>query len=94
MRLIDADEIEFSVARYPIGAYSAEYEFVSKYQIENEPTVKAIPIEWVRKYLTKRNNELEFDDLDYPDPLFVGEIVGIETMLGEWENENGTDRQE
>ena len=50
MRLIDTDEIEFSVARYPIGTCYAEYEFVSKYQIDNLQEVKAIPIEWITEY--------------------------------------------
>lgn len=62
MRLIDANKIEFNTVRYPIGApwppnkeeqpTMGEFEFVSKYQIENQPTVDAEPVrhgKWVGK---------------------------------------------
>lgn len=54
MRLIDANKIEFNTVRYPIGApwpfnkeeqaTMGEIEWVSKYQIENQPTVNADPV--------------------------------------------------
>ena len=43
MRLIDADELR---TRYPKGWWGGNY---FHFQIDNSPTVEAIPIEWIEK---------------------------------------------
>lgn len=55
--------------------------------IDREKTVKAISIEWVKKYL----HELETiskDNLDLGEDGYFGDIVAIENMLSAWEKEN------
>ena len=41
MRLIDADNIYW------------EYKCIAKEEIDEQPTVEAIPIEWIEKYMNK-----------------------------------------
>ena len=88
MRLIDADKLpEVNTIERIDGDREV---FVSSWipatAIWKAPTVEAIPIEWVKKYLAKLI--VVQDDLDYPNQLLIGRVIGIEIMLEEWEKEN------
>ena len=85
MRLIDADKLPIystieGVEKSEKGTVAILGNWVSAISIEEAPTVKAIPIEWIEKY-TKRNF-----------PLANGEIVlgFIADMIEDWEKENET----
>lgn len=69
MRLIDAEQFE--------GRY-----FIGEGEIEKAPTVEAIPIEWIKKYIAEEgiypNREL----------LSVEQADAIEKMIENWEKEN------
>ena len=70
MRLIDADKIgEVSADPYEEGAFQDE--------IRSQPTVEAIPIEWIRNYVSH----------------WVSEIYKnfVLNMIKKWEKENGTE---
>lgn len=71
MRLIDADKL---VVDARLG--DDEIPYVSKTQIDEEPTVEAIPIEWVKKWVKnwKPYTNVKSD---------------VFYMLEEWEKENG-----
>ena len=74
MRLIDKDKIRYSDlsdGRVPDGVWCAW-----KDKIDNMPVVKAIPIEWIEKWMLD-NWELECN-------------YGIEQMIEDWEKENET----
>lgn len=99
MRLIDADKLELKhfvqrVTEQPISYEGtqpiyANYDIIS-YDVDNAPTVKAIPIEWLNKrveeivfaYWTNARNKmtLPLNEL----PLLIDQIIG------EWEKENET----
>ena len=104
MRLIDANKIEFNTVRYPIGApwpfnkeeqaTMGEIEYVSKYQIENQPTVKAIPIEWLKKKaqeFAERYWSKQDDHKKLILPMVDCPIV-IEQMIKEWGYESAANR--
>lgn len=67
MRLIDADKLKhhFYVLRY-----------VHSYDIDNAPTVKAIPIEWIEKWGWKNG---------------MSESMSLRVMIDDWERENERD---
>ena len=67
MRLIDADKIHW------------EYKCISKEEIDDVPTVKAIPIEWITDWLTKQSIPATSYGIDYS---------AVEKMLEDWEKEN------
>lgn len=75
MRLIDADKITFfnCLAKTGNTVCCHAEGIVSKSAIEMQQTVKAIPIEWIKKWLGKLKNV--YDDSVYQ-------------MLEDWEKEN------
>lgn len=82
MRLIDADMLEDDGANYTwersftSGFIKKEYRFVNRLQIDNSPTVEAIPIEWMYEWRMKNNEQYS-----------VG-ISSFSQMLKDWEKEN------
>ena len=50
MRLIDADKIEFVLPRTLTEEEKNTYNLVIGKAFDNAPTVKAIPIEWIKKH--------------------------------------------
>lgn len=93
--MIDADELP--AVNTIATANGREVEIVSWVplrQIEDAPTVEAIPIEWITQYREKLTAELETDGMETAEGLLVflgGGLIGIERMLKEWEKENETD---
>lgn len=69
MRLIDADKLR-------VNCYCIDKICVDARTIEIAPTVEAIPIEWIKKWVEKCN-------WHYTDLPRI-----IETMLEDWEKEN------
>ena len=80
MRLIDADKIgEVSADPYEEGAFQDE--------IRSQPTVDAIPIEWLKAYFKKC---LSFDDRVFIDNEDSNYDIVIDKykIFEEWEKEN------
>ena len=83
MRLIDADKLKYAhfVQRgdQPIGYEGTQpvydYTELIAYDIGNAPTVKAIPIEWIQKWITEH---IWFD------------TESVNWLLKDWEKENET----
>ena len=79
MRLIDADKLR-------INCVCVNGICVDGRTIENAPTVKAIPIEWIK------NKKVDFQNEDYPFNYCRGFQDGyndcIDYLLSEWEEEN------
>ena len=66
MRLIDADKLELKetvrIQLCGLKEYVALYSY-TKEQIEEAPTVKAIPIEWIEKYIWSADTHEEKETL-------------------------------
>lgn len=78
MRLIDADEIvkeTWGVVIKDMFHMDETVDVISRKDIDNAPTVKAIPIEWIKKWLGKLIDP--YDD-------------SVCQMLEDWEKENET----
>ena len=77
MRLIDADRLRAKIT----AMVTRPHQFM--YEIERAPTVEAIPIEWIKRYIAEEgiypNREL----------LSVELADAIERMIENWEKENG-----
>lgn len=72
MRLIDADKIGgVSADPYEEGAFQDE--------IRSQPTVKAIPVEWIENYISKMKDD---------GMIYLSSAGCIKDMLKEWEKEN------
>lgn len=90
MRLIDADELKkrFIGNRYGVKAID--------YQIDNTPTVNAIPKEWIREYIcdleveasSMRKRVLHNDKTLYNLNF---RIFQIKELVKDWEKENEID---
>lgn len=81
MRLIDADKLENDIAEnITVKAVSRMLAIT-----QGQPTVKAIPIEWIKRYIAEEgiypNREL----------LSVEQADAIERMIENWEKENEKD---
>ena len=82
MRLIDADKIHW------------EYKCISKEEIDDEPTVKAIPIETIKKEIERLKEDIKWawyygntalDKMEYLK-------MWLEIKLEDWEKENETNK--
>ena len=66
MRLIDTDKLELKetvrIQLCGLKEYVALYSY-TKEQIEEAPTVKAIPIEWIEKYIWSADTHEEKETL-------------------------------
>lgn len=89
MRLIDADSLDL-VIHVPSQNNAVCQQIADEVgrQIVNAPTVEAIPIEWIRNYIAKQKKALRLHD-DFNDLDVIWEFIGIETLLEDWEAENG-----
>lgn len=80
MRLIDDEKVVHEYYKNP------SYHQLCKV-LNEAPTIDAIPIEWIKKYL----HELELiskDNLDLGEDGYFEDVVAIENMLYAWEKEN------
>lgn len=91
MWLIDGSKLK---ATYLNGRYG-----VDALEVLRAPTVNAIPVEWITKYLHELNKQAE-EELDFIinelggyDTCYKMEyVIGIEKMLEKWEKENELDK--
>lgn len=102
MRLIEANGVKNSLLTDLLlgvdggtdDSYLKTYEVIDRIEkivnecVDKEPTVKAIPIEWLNLYTTS----LIFSD-DYVDNAdsIDDYIYCIKEMMRDWEKENGTE---
>lgn len=79
MRLIDADKLELNAEW---DDYYDGFTAYSEFSIDNAPTIEAIPVEWIKKFVNERAAN------DGPDGWwhFWGEDVLM--MITQWEKEN------
>lgn len=76
MRLIDADKLKEELKVNGLG-----YQY---YMLDNAPTVKAIPIEWIKKWCNEYNRK------SLEERLL--KRYGVLTLLEDWEKENETNK--
>ena len=82
MRLIDADRL-LKPSFTDMFDKPVKMDMFSRYAIESQPTVEAIPIEWIDGYIKRRANDVNI----------YAEILFISDMVKEWEKENGKDSE-
>ena len=83
MRLIDVDKLKEELKVNDLG-----YQY---YMLDNAPTVDAIPIEWIKKYI-EYNTKIIVDPKYEVTAHTVNYYIyphQINTMLEAWEKENG-----
>ena len=76
MRLIDADEIikeTWGVVIKDMFHMDETVEVISREDIDNAPTVKAVPIEWIEEWGWKNG---------------MSESMSLRVMIEDWEKEN------
>ena len=79
MRLIDADKLKEELKVNGLG-----YQY---YMLDNAPTVKAIPIEWIKEWQNRHEWEYQaFFRMKDGKPKYA-----IECMIEDWEKENATE---
>lgn len=78
MRLIDADKL-LEPGYTDMFDTPIRFTMLSRYAIESAPTVKAIPIEWIKKWCNIEHKSCE-------ERLMLR--YGVITMLEDWEKEN------
>ena len=82
MRLIDADKIGgVSADPYEEGAFQDE--------IRSQPTVEAIPIDWIERWLDRVTGTRDGDDISKYHDIVKGGIMFINMVERDWEKENG-----
>lgn len=100
MRLIDADKTKYSL--WGFERYTGIDEMPMEYAeeiIDKQPTVEAIPIEWIKKWLNNiANNERYKNDyvelteevkrIVYRQEMMIIKIPCISDMLEDWKKEN------
>lgn len=99
MRLIDADKLEIKetvrIQLCGLKEYVALYSF-TKEQIEEAPTVKAIPIEWILKYRFNNRGEITYYSIDAIDHMLSewceASNIDMWDMIDKWEKENEIDK--
>lgn len=80
MRLIDADKLENDIVEnITVKAVSRMLAIT-----QGQPTVKAIPIEWIKKYM----NKVDIEDCGM---VYLSPSAPFRDMLNEWEKENEID---
>jgi hypothetical protein len=81
MRLIDADKLVKAIENenHGLSISGAEEKFAKIIQVNMQPTVKAIPIEWIEKQIEKALS------VDSVDMFYVG---NLKYLIKDWEKEN------
>lgn len=94
-RLIDANGIQYTsfLKENWLENTSVEVEAVLRDEIDNMPTVEAIPIEFVKGELKHLKYMLLTADSDDVDSIWdlKAKIEALEDLLKEWEEKNETD---
>ena len=86
MRLIDADEYLEKVCTYKkTGCGSCKLQTACP---ADEPVVKAIPIDWIERWLDRVTGTKDGDDISKYHDLVKGGILFINMLERDWEREN------
>lgn len=103
MKLIDADKLyekRFTVLDN-IETVPVYRSVIKAYDVRNEPTIEAIPVEWIKKYIEDHTYEMvnpKYVDDTYNYVKFTEEPldycltvmpIQVKAMLADWERENG-----
>ena len=105
MRLIDADEVLWKMvgAAIPQSAIYGKAFLIAKEELQNAPTVEAIPVEWLKKHLPNLDDYVllkGYPMYDELQPLNMGYDKGFdagwescchaisENIWDDWEEEN------
>ena len=96
MRLIDADKLPIystieGVEKSEKGTVAILGNWVSAISIEEAPTVKAIPIEWIERWLDRVTGTKDGDDISKYHDIVKGGILFINMLERDWEKENEAD---
>lgn len=86
MRLIDADKLLKQLEWLDIDDFIL-YEEV-KEDIDESPTVEAIPIDWIERWLDRVTGTKDGDDISEYHDLVKGGILFINMLERDWEKEN------
>ena len=98
MRLIDADKLQDDGANYFYDQFAnhsffkKEVRFVDREQINNAPTVKAIPVEWIQTYARRYIDAEKLFPISCKGEGDFG--YAIKLMVEEWEYELGEKENE
>ena len=88
MRLIDADNLKLGICKectlYPDKCLNENCDRDSIYHIGIEPTVEAIPIEWIEKWLEKTEKLAERQYYYYDLSVYETYEACICRMLEDW----------
>lgn len=82
MRLIDADAFLERISKDPLFPLVERYGLSGV--IENEPTVDAIPVEWIEKWLDEFLGVKLEEEITDLDPFKKNVYQGILLMYNEW----------
>ena len=90
-RLIDANNLYADYIVTSTTTNTLCHRYISKEQVENAPTVEAIPIEWIKKYIV--DNTKTIDDLKYevganPVNYYIYPQQITKMLTAWWEKEN------
>lgn len=89
-RLIDANNLYFDYIVASTTTNMLCYRYISKEQIENQPTVEAIPIEFIKKEM--ESSRYIWSNSGVKTELYWrGVYQGLMVLIRNWEKEN--DRQ-
>ena len=86
MRLIDADALMKEYAEFVKESNNSDFADVPTWNdavslLGSAPTVKAIPIEWIKKWCNEEHNRKSLEER-------LLKRYGVITMLEDWEKEN------
>ena len=90
-RLIDADAIQYEQILEPMGnGMYCHVKHVYESDIDAQPTVDAIPIGWIERFLAEREIDKWADEPQSEYWLRIDqEINDIESMVTHWMNTEG-----
>ena len=87
MRLVNVDELKVDYIIASTTTNTPCYRYISEEQVKNAPTVKAITVEWIKKWKEKAANGLLYrGPLDLYDHCEYE--AAIDRLLSDWEEEN------
>lgn len=87
MRLIDADAFLERTSKDPLFPLVERYGLSGV--IQNEPTVDAIPVEWIEKWLDEFLGTKLEEEITNLDPFKKNVYQGILLMYNEWRRGDG-----
>lgn len=94
MRLIDADNLHLNLwVPSKNNAIVKAFENSMIDALNRQPTVEAIPVEWIDKWLDDFTGTKDGDDITELADELKWAIYGVAIMRYKWRKENGTDRQ-